>query len=101
MIVRKQPLQDSNLHPKTNLGKTGIRTNEIVQMIKIEIGLMGKDLILFSAASELMELGLIETGLKHFLARKIYSYVDQNDKSTTCSIVNIYHKSSTTKRRSG
>ena len=44
-----------------------------------------------------MEIGLIEIGLKQLLARKICNYVDQSDKITTCSIVNIEHKSSTTK----
>ena len=45
-----------------------------------------------------MEIGLIEIGLKQLLARKICNYVDQTDKITTCSIVNIEHKSSTTKK---
>ena len=63
----------------------------------MEIGL-----IFFSATLELMEIGLIEIGLKELLARKICKYVDQIDKITTCSIVNIEHKSSTTKKhRSG
>ena len=44
-----------------------------------------------------MEIGLIEIGLKQLLARKICNYVDQIDKITTCSIVNIRHKSGTTK----
>ena len=44
-----------------------------------------------------METGLIEIGLKQLLARKICNYVDQIDKITTCSIVNIQHKSGTTK----
>ena len=44
-----------------------------------------------------MEKGLIEIGLTHFLARKICYYVDQIDKITTCSTVNMEHKSSTTK----
>ena len=46
-----------------------------------------------------MEIGLIEIGLKQLLARKICNYVDQIDKITTCSIVNIRHKSGTTKKR--
>ena len=57
-------------------------------MIKTEIGLMEIGLILFSAALESMEIVLIEIGLK-LLARKICKYVDQIDKITTCSIVNI------------
>ena len=44
-----------------------------------------------------MEIGLIEIGLTLLLARKICNYVDPIDKITTCSIVNIEHKSSTTK----
>ena len=61
----------------------------------MEIGL-----ILFSAALELMEIGLIEIGLKQLLARKNWNYADQIDKITTCSIVNNkHHKSSTTKKR--
>ena len=55
-------------------------------MIKTEIGL-----ILFSAALELMEMGLNERGLQQLLARKICNYLNQNDKITTCSIVNIEH----------
>ena len=38
--------------------ETGIRTNEIGLIIKTEIGLMEIGLILFSAALELMEIGL-------------------------------------------
>ena len=38
----------------------------------------------------------MEIGLKQLLARKICNYVDQTEK-ITCSIVNIEHKSSTTK----
>ena len=63
--------------------ETGFRTNEKGLIIKTEIGLM--------------EIGLIEIGLKQLLARKICNYVDQIDKITTCSIVNIRHKSGTTK----
>ena len=49
-----------------------------------------------------MDIGLIEIGLKQLLARKTCNYVDQIDKITTWSIINIEHKSSTTKnRRSG
>ena len=44
-----------------------------------------------------MEIGLIEIGLKQLLARKSCNYVDQIDKIVTCSIVNMEHKSSTTK----
>ena len=44
-----------------------------------------------------MEIGLIGIGLKQLLARKICNYVDQIDK-ITCSIVNIRHKSGTTKK---
>ena len=44
-----------------------------------------------------METGLIEIGLKQLLARKSCNYVDQIDKIMTCSIVNMEHKSSTTK----
>ena len=67
-------------------------------MIKTEIGLMEIGLnLFFSAAVELMDLGLIETGLKQLLTRKICNYVDQIDKIKKCSIVNIDHKSSTTK----
>ena len=69
-------------------------------MIKTEIGLMEIGLILFSAALEVMELGLIEVGLKQLLARKICNYVDQIDK--IMKIVDIEHKRSTTKKsRSG
>ena len=39
-----------------------------------------------------MELGVIDIGLKQLLARKICNSVDQNDKITTCSIVNMEHK---------
>ena len=66
-------------------------------MIKTEIGLLEIELIIFSAALDLMENGQNETVLKH-LARKICNYADQIDKITTCSIVNIEHKSSTTKK---
>ena len=45
-----------------------------------------------------MEIGLIEIGLKQLLARKNCNYVNQIDKITTCSIVNIQHKSGTTKK---
>ena len=45
-----------------------------------------------------MEIGLIEIGLKQLLARKICNYVDQIDKNTRCSIVNIEHKSSATRK---
>ena len=45
-----------------------------------------------------MEIGLIEIGLKQLLARKICNYVDQINKITTCSNVNIQHKSGTTKK---
>ena len=45
-----------------------------------------------------MEIGLIGIGLKQLLARKICNYLDQIDKITTCSIVNIEHESSTTKK---
>ena len=69
-------------------------------MIKTEIGLMEIGLILFSAALEVMELGLIEVGLKQLLARKICNYVNQIDK--IMKIVDIEHKRSTTKKsRSG
>ena len=44
-----------------------------------------------------MEIGLIEIGQKQLLARKICKYVDQIDNITTCSIVNIEHKSKTKK----
>ena len=44
-----------------------------------------------------MEIGLIEIGSKQLLACKFCNYVDQNDKITTCPIVNIGHKTSTTK----
>ena len=44
-----------------------------------------------------MEIGLIEKRLTQLLARKICNYEDQIDKITTCSIVNIEHKTSTTK----
>ena len=39
----------------------------------------------------------MEIGLTQLLAQKICNYVDQIDKITTCSIVNIEHESSTTK----
>ena len=45
-----------------------------------------------------MEIGLIEIGLTQLLARKICKYGDQIDKITTCSVVNIQHKSGTTKK---
>ena len=44
-----------------------------------------------------METGPIEIGLKQLLSRKTCNYVDQIDKIMTCSIVNMEHKSSTTK----
>ena len=71
-------------------------------MIKTEKGLVEIGLILFSAALELMEIGLFEIGLTQLLARKICNYVDQIDKIMICSIVNMEHKSRTKKqRRSG
>ena len=82
---------------RSKIGETGIRTNEKKTNDQTEIGLMEIGLILFSAALELMEIGLIEIGLK-LLACKVCNYVDQIDKITTCSIVNIEHKSSTTKK---
>ena len=45
------------------LRETGIRTNGIGLTIKTEIGLLESGPILFSAASELMEIGLNELGL--------------------------------------
>ena len=53
------------------LRETGIRTNEIRLTIKIEIGLLKIGLVFFSAASELMEIGLTEKGPKQLLARKL------------------------------
>ena len=53
------------------LRETGTRTNEIRLTIKLEIGLLKIGLILFSAAPELMEIGLTEIGPKQLLARKI------------------------------